>query len=87
MSQLDRLLRLITIYIRPSKFTIFRIQCYVSYMYAYDIYGNSTFLQKMLNKHMCSTSKVNLTKRFSKKYKRVHLITRLYGIAIGKYTK
>ena len=29
---------------------------------------------------MCLTSKVNLTKRFSKKYKRICLITRLYGI-------
>ena len=26
------------------------------------------------------TNKVNLTKRFSEKYKRMHLITRLYGI-------
>ena len=31
-------------------------------------------------KHMCLTSKINLTKRFSEKYKRMCLITRLYGI-------
>ena len=31
-------------------------------------------------KRMYLTSKVNLTKRFSKKYKRMRLITRLYGI-------
>ena len=33
-------------------------------------------------KHMCLTSKVNLTKRFSEKYKRMRLITRLYGILV-----
>ena len=33
-------------------------------------------------KHMRLKNKVNLTKPFSKKYKRVHLITRLYGIYI-----
>ena len=31
-------------------------------------------------KRMHLTSKVNLTKRFSKKYKCIQLITRLYGI-------
>ena len=31
-------------------------------------------------KRMRLTSKVNLTKRFSKKYKRMRLITRLYGM-------
>ena len=31
-------------------------------------------------KRMRLTSKVNLTKRFSEKYKRTRLITRLYGI-------
>ena len=31
-------------------------------------------------KHMRLTSKVNLTKRFSEKYKCMHLITRLYSI-------
>ena len=30
-------------------------------------------------KRMCLTSKVNLTKRFSEKYKCMRLITRLYG--------
>ena len=33
-------------------------------------------------KRMRLTSKVNLTKHFSKKYKRMHLTTRLYGIII-----
>ena len=31
-------------------------------------------------KHMHLTSKVNLTKRFSEKYKRMRLTTRLYGM-------
>ena len=35
-------------------------------------------------KRMRLTSKVNLTKRFSKKYKRMCLITRLHGILISK---
>ena len=38
-------------------------------------------------KRMHLTSKVNLTKRFSKKYKRMRLITRLYGIAGNIRTK
>ena len=36
----------------------------------------------ILYKHMRLTSKVNLTKRFSEKYKRMRLITRLYGIVL-----
>ena len=37
-------------------------------------------------KRICLTSKVNLTKRFSKIYKRMRLITRLYG-TINTYLK
>ena len=35
-------------------------------------------------KRMRLTSKVNSTKRFSEKYKRMRLITRLYGNSLAK---
>ena len=38
----------------------------------------------ILYKHMCLTSKVNLTKRFYEKYKLMRLITRLYGILLSE---
>ena len=38
-------------------------------------------------KHMRLTSNIKLTKRFSKKYKRMCLITRLYGICVATYVK
>ena len=36
-------------------------------------------------KRMRLTNKVNLTKRFSEKYKRIRLITRLYGTGIKRF--
>ena len=43
--------------------------------------NNGAFQQYSLYKRMRLTSKVNVTKCFSEKYKRMRLITRLYGIA------
>ena len=43
-------------------------------------------LKTIPNKHMHLTSKVNLTKRFSEKYKCMCLITRLYGIMVNNST-
>ena len=57
-----------------------------SVLFISGVYTERFILMVLFNnipfKHMRLTSKVNLTKLFSKKYKHIHLITRLYGIQL-----
>ena len=48
------------------------------------VYTCEKFFNNIPYKHMCLTSKINLAKRFSEKYKCMRLLTRLYGIRFQK---